>query len=102
VAKRERAHRPHYARTGVGLVYDLAPLSVESFGRPRRPTMGLLLALVGVAASSGGFALVTSPLRRHSVALCTGHGRMYGESIFTLARANGRALQPGMFLSVVE
>jgi hypothetical protein len=29
-------------------------------------------------------------------------GRMYGESLFTLARASGRAFQPGLLVPVLE
>jgi hypothetical protein len=37
-----------------------------------------------------------------SVALCRGNGRMYGESLFTLARASGRAFRPGLLVPVAE
>jgi hypothetical protein len=85
--------------------YDLVPLSVESLGRLGKPAMGLLHALADVAASGGGVcksAFVTSALRRLSVALCRGNGRMHGESLFTLALASGRAFQPGLLVPVVE
>jgi hypothetical protein len=86
----------HYVRAGVGEAYDLVPLSVGSFGRLGKPAMALLNALADVAAFGGGVcksALVTSALWRLSVALCRGNcnGRMYGESLFTLACASGRA-----------
>jgi hypothetical protein len=109
-AERDRAKRAHYARTGVGDSYDLVPLSVESFGRLGKPAMGLLNALADVAASGGGegggvfckIAFVTSALRRLSVALCRDNGRMYGESLFTLASTCGRAFQPGLLVSVAN
>jgi hypothetical protein len=41
-AARDRAKRAHYARAGVGEAYDrdLVPLSVDSFGRLRKPDVG--------------------------------------------------------------
>jgi hypothetical protein len=81
------------------------PLPVESFGRLGKPATGMLNDLPDVVASSGGVcksAFVTTALRRLSVALCKGNGRMYGESLFTLARAIGRAFQRGLLAPVAE
>jgi hypothetical protein len=67
--------------------------------------MGLLNASADVAASSGGVcksAFVTTALRRLSVALCRGNDRIYGESLFTLARASKLAFQPGLLVPVAD
>jgi hypothetical protein len=43
-----------------------------------------------------------SALRRLSIALCRGNGRMYAESLFMLARASGLAFQPGLLVLAAE
>jgi hypothetical protein len=110
---RPRAKRARYVRSGFGEAYDLVLLSVESFGRLGKPTMGLLNAVANMAASSvagsggGGSAFcksecLTSALRRLSVALCRNNVRMYEDSLFTLARASGPAFRPGLLVPVTE
>jgi hypothetical protein len=81
-----------------------APAAASSATRHSRP-LDSTDALADVAASGGGVcksAFVTSALRRLSVALCRGNGRMNGEPLFTLARASGRAFQPGLLVPVAE
>jgi hypothetical protein len=47
-------------------------------------------------------AFVTSALRRVSVALFRGNGRVYRESLFTLARAGRRAFQTELLVPAAE
>jgi hypothetical protein len=70
-------------------------LSVESFEHLGKPAMSALNAIDPAGRAQEGVCDDRAPWRR-SVGLCRANGRMYEESLCTLACANGRAFQPGV------
>jgi hypothetical protein len=90
-ATRDHAKRAHHARANVWGEKGLVPLSIESFGRLGKPSLGLLVPWRTSRHPAGGIcksAFVTSALRRLGAALRRGNGRMYGVSSFTFAVAH--------------
>ena len=94
----ERLKRREFAHFADGAQYDFVPFAVESYGRLGPAAMGFLSALGDVAASGGHIsksAFVAGALKELSCALQRGNGRMYGHSLFRIARASGRQFRPG-------
>jgi hypothetical protein len=102
-AARDLHKRNLYLRRGFDRGFELVPFSVESYGRLGEPAMRFLATLAATAASGGRVsqrAFMEGALRLVSVALCKGNGRMYTESLQTLARDHGRAYAPGSLVAV--
>ena len=85
--------------------YDFVPFAVESYGRLGASAQSFLKQLGAVAAADGKIsqaAFVRSAYREVSCALQRGLGRMYGRSLFNIARASGRQFMPGLDVPVQE